>query len=138
MDDDANHLNPDPGATPSGRRTGGPGNPDPGATPSGRRTGGPGNGRVDWIAEAVERYEAPLSRYAARLVRDTDRARDVVQDTFLRLCRQDRRAIDGDLGPWLYTVCRNRAVDVLRKDRREEPLDQVDAATGPPASGPPA
>lgn len=92
------------------------------------------NGRADWIAQAVERYEGPLSRYASRLVRDPERARDVVQDTFLRLCRQDRRAIDGDLGPWLYTVCRNRAVDVLRQERPSEPLhgaEHVAPATRP-------
>jgi RNA polymerase sigma-70 factor (ECF subfamily) len=97
-----------------------------------------GHGRAAWIAEAVERFEIPLSRYAARLVRDEDRARDVVQDTFLKLCRQDRRAMDGDLGPWLYAVCRNRAVDVLRKERGEElPADVPEPAPpAPPAAAP--
>jgi RNA polymerase sigma-70 factor (ECF subfamily) len=81
-----------------------------------------GNGKAAWIEAAVERYEGPLSRYASRFLGDPDRARDVVQDTFLRLCRQDRRELDGRLGEWLYTVCRNRAVDVRRKEERVEPL----------------
>lgn len=56
------------------------------------------DGRAAWIAAAVEKYEAPLSRYAERLLGDAERARDVVQDTFLRLCRQDRDRVDGHLG----------------------------------------
>jgi RNA polymerase sigma-70 factor (ECF subfamily) len=75
------------------------------------------DGRAAWIAAAVERYEQPLARYAERFLGDADRARDVVQDTFLRLCRQERADLNGRLGEWLYTVCRNRAVDVRRKER---------------------
>jgi RNA polymerase sigma-70 factor (ECF subfamily) len=96
-----------------------------------------------WISAAVERFEEPLSRYASRLVRDPDRARDVVQDTFLRLCRQDRRSVDGNLASWLYTVCRNRAVDVIRKDHGEvslesspeEPAEERPAEAGGPTAG---
>jgi RNA polymerase sigma factor (sigma-70 family) len=91
------------------------------------------NGRAAWIEAAVERFEAPLSRYASRIVRDNDRARDVVQDTFLRLCRQDRRALDDDLASWLFTVCRNRAVDLVRKDHGEEPLSGEDTPEMPAA-----
>lgn len=44
-----------------------------------------------WIRSALEQYEAPLVRYAARLLRgDANRARDVVQDTFMRMCQADR------------------------------------------------
>lgn len=97
----------------------------------------PRDTQAAWISAAVERFEEPLSRYASRLVRDPDRARDVVQDTFLRLCRQDRRAVDGNLASWLYTVCRNRAVDVIRKEHGEQPLEK-ELVDQRPASGPPA
>jgi RNA polymerase sigma-70 factor (ECF subfamily) len=91
------------------------------------------DGRAAWIAAAVERYEAPLSRYASRFLGDPDHARDVVQDTFLRLCRQDRAALNGRLGEWLYTVCRNRAVDVRRKERRVRPLEGHEPPSSPVA-----
>ncbi len=39
-----------------------------------------------WIRQALERHERPLVHYAARLIGDVERARDVVQETFLRLC----------------------------------------------------
>ena len=71
-----------------------------------------------WVRAAVERFERPLTRYAARLLSDADRARDVVQETFLKLCAQERSEIDPRLAEWLFTVCRNRALDVLRKESR--------------------
>ncbi len=75
-----------------------------------------------WINTVVEQYERPLVRYAAQITGDLERGRDVAQDTFLRLCKQDREQLDGllngHLAEWLYTVCRNRALDVRRKESR--------------------
>lgn len=95
----------------------------------------------DWIASAVERFGRPLTRYAHGLLGDADRARDVVQDTFVRLCGQRRERVDARLAPWLFTVCRNRAMDVLRKERRMTPLtESLDAtlAEDPPGAPPDA
>jgi RNA polymerase sigma-70 factor (ECF subfamily) len=71
-----------------------------------------------WIESALQQYEGPLTIYATRLLGDVDRARDVVQDTFLKLWQADRAVVDGYLAKWLYTVCRNRALDVRRKEHR--------------------
>lgn len=72
----------------------------------------------EWLRSIVARYEEPLVRYAARITHDHERARDVVQDTFLRLCREDRQSLDGHLAQWLFQVCRHRALDVQRKEHR--------------------
>ena len=74
---------------------------------------------------ALTRYEQPLLRYARRMTGDTETARDVVQDTFLKLCQVDRAAVDAHLAPWLYRVCRNRALDVIKKEKRMQPMDDV-------------
>jgi len=71
-----------------------------------------------WIQASVARWESDLLRYARHLVGDAERARDVVQETFLKLCRQDRELLDGHLVEWLFTVCRNGALDVRRKEQR--------------------
>lgn len=71
-----------------------------------------------WVGEALERFGGPLEHYAQRLTGDPDRARDAVQETFLWLCRQDPGALNGNLRERLYTVCRSRAIDAHRKDRR--------------------
>lgn len=72
----------------------------------------------EFVQDAVAQYQAPLVRYAARLLGDPDRARDVVQDTFVRLMDRPVAEVDGHLAEWLFTVCRNRALDVLRKEGR--------------------
>lgn len=76
-----------------------------------------------WFREVVERYEGPLTIYAARFAGDVDRGRDIVQDAFLRLWEADREAVEGHVGPWLYRVCRNRAIDVRRKEGRMTHLE---------------
>ena len=72
-----------------------------------------------FVQEAVARHQAPLLRYATRLLGgDADRARDVVQDSFVRLMSQPPALVDGHVAEWLFTVCRNRAHDVQRKEGR--------------------
>ena len=88
------------------------------------------------VGDALSRYEGPLLRYARGLTGDIERARDVVQDTFLQLCREVPARVDGHLAQWLFTVCRNRALDVQRKDVRLRPLDPaaLDAEPSPEPS----
>jgi len=75
--------------------------------------------RVEWVRSAVARYERPLTQYALHLLGgDLERSRDLVQEAFLRLCDQDEGAVGGHLVEWLYTVCRNLAIDLKRKERR--------------------
>jgi RNA polymerase sigma factor (sigma-70 family) len=75
--------------------------------------------RREWVLAALEQYEPRLLRNAQRLLGDEGHARDVVQFVFLRLCDESPAAIDKRLAQWLYTVCRNRALDVLRANGRE-------------------
>jgi RNA polymerase sigma factor (sigma-70 family) len=77
-----------------------------------------------WVGNAVARFEGPLLLFATRLLRDAETARDVVQETFLKLCAADHNSVDGHLAEWLFTVCRNRALDVLRKDNRMTQLGE--------------
>lgn len=82
--------------------------------------------RSDWVLSALRQYEGPLTRYAAHITGDVERARDVVQDTFIRLCSENPRRLENCLAEWLFTVCRNRALDVNRKERRMTPLTEID------------
>jgi RNA polymerase sigma-70 factor (ECF subfamily) len=51
-------------------------------------------------------------------LRDGEAARDVVQETFLKLCAATPESVQDHLAEWLFTVCRNKALDVLRKEQR--------------------
>ena len=75
--------------------------------------------RRAWVLSALDQFEGKLLRYAQRLLGNLDEACDVVQFVFLRLCEQSPGDLDDRLAQWLYTVCRNRALDVLRLSGRE-------------------
>lgn len=71
-----------------------------------------------FLERTFAEQQAPLTRYAARLLGDPDRARDVVQDTFVKFMAQNQGSLEGHAVEWLFTVCRHRALDVLRKEGR--------------------
>ncbi len=70
------------------------------------------------VESALREFEGPLTGYVSGLLGgDWDRARDVVQDTFLKLHQQEPGTVEDRLKSWLYTVARNRSIDIIRKDK---------------------
>ena len=49
----------------------------------------------------LRRFERPLMQYATRILGDSDRARDVVQETFVKLQKEKRELIDSAPAKWL-------------------------------------
>ncbi len=90
-----------------------------------------------WIQDVVARYERPLCQYAYRMVGNFESARDAVQDTFLKLCREGILK-DDRIAPWLFHVCRNRCIDMLRKDKPMKNLTDAQAAVLPAPGRSPA
>ena len=80
------------------------------------RTGEPGARR-----EMYETYAGRVLAVCRRYVRDTDRARDLVHDTFLKAwdaLEGFRPRRDGSLGAWLGRIASHLAVDELRRQKR--------------------
>lgn len=91
----------------------------------------------EFVEKALAEFESPLIGYAMGFLHDVEKARDVVQDTFIRLYQQDIAKVRDGLKTWLFTVCRNRALDVLRKEKRmvslkEEKLEKIPANESDP------
>ncbi len=86
--------------------------------------------RREWVIWALDQYEGRLTRYVARILGDEDAACDVVQHAFLRLCDQAPADLGDRVAPWLYTVCRNKAKDVLRGRKQTEALSSAEAGLG--------
>lgn len=76
-------------------------------------------GDRDAFGELVLRYEQRLIRVILRFVRDDELARDLAQETFLRVYERlaqfdpSRR-----FGPWLFRIGVNLTLDHLRKRKR--------------------
>lgn len=75
------------------------------------------------LIEMLERYERPLIRYALTIIDDLDQARDIAQDVFIKLSQNLKTLDHSKLAPWLFTVCKNRALDHRRKHQRIIPMD---------------
>jgi RNA polymerase sigma-70 factor (ECF subfamily) len=74
--------------------------------------------------EIVHRFEIPLLQYARRITGDRDRARDVVQETFIKFQRNGALRSEDEPATWLFTVCRNAALNMCRKERRMMYVDE--------------
>ena len=81
-----------------------------------------------WLAQVFETHQRALMGYVSHLMGDVEKAGDVVQDAFVRLCRQPRDQVEDRVRPWLFAVCRNRAMDILKKENRMRTM--ADAGAG--------
>src|SRR5438874_11330752 len=84
------------------------------------------NGRTkeQEFEQILQRFEIPLFQYARRITGDTEQARDVVQETFIKFQRNGALRREDEPATWLFTVCRNGALNVCRKEKRMMYLDQ--------------
>src|ERR1700719_3062470 len=73
--------------------------------------------------ELLRRFEVPLLQYATQITGNRERARDVVQETFIKFQRNGTVAPE-KAATWLFTVCRNGALNVCRKEKRLMFLDE--------------
>ena len=69
--------------------------------------------------ELVNRYERRLLRVIGRFVSDREVARDLAQETFIKVYRRlDKFDTSRRFGPWLFRVGVNHTLDHLRKRKR--------------------
>lgn len=86
-------------------------------------------GRGDAAAfEALyQRHESRLFRYLFRQLRNQAGADDVMQDVWFAVARSaPRYQPSAKFTTWLFTLAHNRMIDVLRKQRPQQSLDQAD------------
>jgi RNA polymerase sigma-70 factor (ECF subfamily) len=77
------------------------------------------------MAKLFDRYGGMVYSVALRVLRDTGSAEDLLQEVFFQLWRNPTSFVSsrGSLGAWLLVVARNRAIDILRRRR---PMESVD------------
>src|SRR6202453_4151070 len=77
------------------------------------------------MAEVFDRYGRAVYSVALRILKDSGHAEDVMQEIFFQIWRNSDSFVKGggSLGAWLVVVARNRSIDMLR---RRKPVDSVD------------
>jgi RNA polymerase sigma-70 factor (ECF subfamily) len=79
------------------------------------------------MAEIFDRYGRAVYSVALRILKDTGHAEDVMQDIFFQIWRNSDSFVQGrgSLGAWLVVVARNRSIDLLRRRKPVDFLDDV-------------
>ena len=75
------------------------------------------------IKELAKACYAPLLRYALSLAKDENLARDAVQESFLKFLNESKRGNIEHPKAWLFTVCRNKIFDELKRAKRHSEAD---------------
>jgi len=85
------------------------------------------SGREEAMEQLYDRYSSIVYSVALRVLGDTGRAEDVMQEVFMQLWRNPAAfdANRGSLAAWLAVIARNRAIDALRKRRPESNIEDV-------------
>jgi RNA polymerase sigma factor (sigma-70 family) len=88
--------------------------------------------------EVFRRYRDRIWRFLVNLTRQPDRAEDLFQETWLAAARNAHRlSEDTDLGPWLFTIARNKHRNGLRFLANDQRKRQGLAAVPPAATASP-
>ena len=82
------------------------------------------------VSRVMAAFNAPLLRYAARLLNNVALAQDAVQNAWVKLARREPpvQAPDDEVRNWLFRVVHNEAVDMIRAEERRRRLHTSYAA----------
>lgn len=91
-----------------------------------------GGDAIERALRALDRsFFAVLYRESLRVLRDGETARDLVQETFIRVWRRCATfRADSELLPWIRAILRHAILDRLRRTQPEVPLDTDTATDG--------
>lgn len=72
-----------------------------------------------------ELHYSPLCNFAYRITDDIDQAEDIVQDIFVKVWN-DPDLLDGNknINSYLYSMVRNRALEVIRRENISQKINQ--------------
>ncbi len=79
---------------------------------------------LEEVQDLVEKHEQKLVYYAHSIINDLDHARDIVQECFIKYINSRSKGDEiMNVKAWLYKVVYNKAVDLIRKNKRHSELE---------------
>ncbi|WP_223701610.1 RNA polymerase sigma factor [Sutcliffiella deserti] len=83
------------------------------------------------LEELYDRYEKVLYSFLIKVTGDEEIAEEAIQDVFMKLWQGSTGSYDstkGKFSSWLFTVARNKALDIIRKKARAKSIsiDEVE------------
>lgn len=76
--------------------------------------------------ELYQEYGKRLYGASEKIVKDPQKAQDVIHEVFIRLHKQDFCKIEGHINEWLFTVCRNCSIKQYHNRNRYVLVDNLE------------
>ncbi|MEW6535387.1 MAG: sigma-70 family RNA polymerase sigma factor [Candidatus Auribacterota bacterium] len=84
-------------------------------------------GKIEAFDQIVRRYESKVLGVLYGMMRNSDDARDVAQDVFVKAYKSvDKFRGDSKLYTWLYRITVNMAIDYMRKKQKKAKVEYND------------
>jgi len=77
---------------------------------------------------SVDQHSDGVFRFILKNIKDEDKARDIVQDSFEKLWRNVENVNFLKVKSYLYTTAYRTMIDLIRREKRKEDFDQVDVS----------
>ncbi len=75
--------------------------------------------------KSVESYSDNLYRFVLKNIKDIDKAKDIVQDTFLKFWEKRDNVDTSKIKSYLFTTAYHTLIDVVRKEKKQGSFDDV-------------
>lgn len=75
---------------------------------------------------SVDQHADGMFRFILKNIRDEDKARDIVQDSFEKLWRNVDNVNFLKVKSYLYTTAYHTMIDLIRREKRKEDFENVD------------
>lgn len=85
---------------------------------------------VDQYNQAVNQHADGLFRFVLKNIRDEEKARDIIQDSFEKLWLHRNNVDAGKVKSYLYSTAYHRLIDMIRKDSRLSLVDEIHSTEG--------
>jgi len=77
----------------------------------------------DLYSVIIDRYQKKLVRYVNNLIKNEDKAIDVVQESFIKAyINLNSFNIEKKFSSWIYRIVHNQAINLAKKYQKETPL----------------
>ena len=87
------------------------------------------DGSTDALATLFEQTKAAVYGFALSIVRNTQDAEDVLQETYIRIYQAaDKYQPNGNPMPWIFTITRNLALMKIRESKKQSEMPDEDSA----------
>ncbi len=75
--------------------------------------------------DSVDKYSDNLYRFVLKNIRDEDKAKDIVQDTYLKFWEKKDNVTLSKIKSYLFTTAYHTLIDVVRREKKQGSFNDV-------------